>query len=437
MGEFLRKQEMEKQRAEMERRQRDQMAAQRQNQRVMANDALASQIKSQTSPPTNRQQPKASAWGQLTASVAQSEKADLRGIQQQQETQTKLEKQRQAEIQARLAQENMRKQKEAAAKASNPAWAGLFDGGVQQQAGSRSQKKESLAEIQEQERRINDAYQKQLAEENKKKGILSPNQNSWARKTGSTNAGSAWGATNSPQPGRRNEMSSQQRQFIDPAIAGMGNMRVSHTNNNDHNQQQQQKMNSKPVNNGTAGWTNTSNKAPINQNNQNQNNSANNNKKQKQKNANNQKVGKNNNNNNNSNNNNSNRNNLPPGEQPHQNTNNDDDLITWTTNYIKNLSGPSGGIDGSMLVSILSAIESSWEVKDFFVSNFGETKEAKRFADLFIEKRNKIKKEEELRKKNAKEMEIARQNMERRRRDQEEATKKKKQNMTLAQQNRN
>ena len=46
-------------------------------------------------------------------------------------------------------------------------------------------------------------------------------------------------------------------------------------------------------------------------------------------------------------------------------------------------------------VEIIRAIESPWEVKDITMSYFGETKEAKTFANNFVEKRIAIKKQQE------------------------------------------
>merc|ERR1712060_46209 len=109
-----------------------------------------------------------------------------------------------------------------------------------------------------------------------------------AGKTGGSNVGistSAWG-TNSPQAGRKNESNANvpSQQFIDPAIAGMGNVRMS----DQHSNQQQAKVPNKVS--GSAGWNSAPVSKPAQNNNQN-------NKKQKQKNgANNQKQAKANNN---------------------------------------------------------------------------------------------------------------------------------------------
>ena len=56
-------------------------------------------------------------------------------------------------------------------------------------------------------------------------------------------------------------------------------------------------------------------------------------------------------------------------------------------------------------VEIIRAIESPWEVKDITLNYFGETKEAKNFANAFIEKRIAIKKQIEAEQKKKKEIE--------------------------------
>lgn len=119
------------------------------------------------------------------------------------------------------------------------------------------------------------------------------------------------------------------------------------------------------------------------------------------------------------------------------NPNTDDELTSWAVNYIKNMTiGKQQMIDASVTIAIIKDMESHWEVKDFMVSNFGDSKETKKFAEMFTDKRTQIKNQEKQRKQKMKEMELAKQQLEKRKRAQELAQKQKVQSLTAQQQNR-
>lgn len=102
----------------------------------------------------------------------------------------------------------------------------------------------------------------------------------------------------------------------------------------------------------------------------------------------------------------------------------DGDLLTkWAIGSLKKLNQP-GGIDLATFVEIIRAIESPWEVKDITMSYFGETKEAKSFANNFVEKRITIKKQQEVADEKQRGIEKAKQQLAARKRAQEQALEK-------------
>lgn len=106
-----------------------------------------------------------------------------------------------------------------------------------------------------------------------------------------------------------------------------------------------------------------------------------------------------------------------------------DQLAKWAILSLKKLKTAPSGIDVPTFVELIRAIDSPWELKDITMNYFGETKEAKNFANVFIEKRIEIKKLAEQEAARRRDIEKAKTQLERRKRAQEEAIQKRKQEL--------